>query len=176
MSQDILMEKTIAVINSLYEGATVTESLKKHGISSCAFYSRLNKDLELERSYALAQEARAELMVDQILDIADNDEDANRARNKIQARQWIASKQRPKKYGDRIELNHTVTADIKGVLASFDIRTLPMRDLNETPIIQVIDTPQLIASEVTGSKPVDASNENECVPVSVPDTKDDIFS
>lgn len=72
-------------------------------------------------NYALAREAQADALVDEILDIADgpappipgviqkNAEpiqpfDALHAKLKIEARKWIAGRQKPKKYGDRLEL------------------------------------------------------------------------
>lgn len=54
--------------------------------------------------YARAKESSADAMADDILDIADDkDEDAQSRRVRIDARKWIASKLKPKKYGDKID-------------------------------------------------------------------------
>lgn len=69
--------------------------------------------------YARAREAQADLLADEILEIADdsagdkiklhgievlNSEYVQRSRLRIDARKWIASKLAPKKYGDKLEL------------------------------------------------------------------------
>jgi len=55
---------------------------------------------EFSEHYAHARELQSETMADDILFIADNEEDVNRAKVQIDARKWIASKLKPKKYGN----------------------------------------------------------------------------
>lgn len=57
---------------------------------------------------ARAREAQADLMDDKILDVAEasTSETAASDRVKIAAYQWRASKLAPKKYGDKLDLNH----------------------------------------------------------------------
>lgn len=57
--------------------------------------------------YTRAREAQAEHYAEEIVTIADTEEDANRARVRIDARKWTASKLLPKRYGDRVELEHS---------------------------------------------------------------------
>lgn len=75
--------------------------------------------------YARAREEQAETLADEIIDIADDSyfdyrtgEDGNerfngdavqRSRLRVEARKWIASKLKPKKYGEKLEanLNHS---------------------------------------------------------------------
>lgn len=57
--------------------------------------------------YARAREFQADIFADQIIDIADDAEDANLARVQIDARKWTASKLRPNRYGDKITQEHT---------------------------------------------------------------------
>lgn len=78
----------------------------------------LSKDREFSEQYARAREAQAETMADEILDIADEippmnpvtgayDSGAvNHKRLRIDSRKWIASKLLPKKYGDKVDVNH----------------------------------------------------------------------
>jgi hypothetical protein len=77
--------------------------------------------------YARAREVQADTLFDEILDIADdgrndwierhdqegtatgyreNGEAMRRSQLRIDARKWMAGKLRPKKYGDKIELEH----------------------------------------------------------------------
>lgn len=54
--------------------------------------------------YARACEIRTESFAEEIVDIADTEPDPSKARNRIDARKWVASKLLPKKYGDAMTL------------------------------------------------------------------------
>jgi hypothetical protein len=59
--------------------------------------------------YARAREEQAEFMADEIVSIADGqttDSDVQRDRLRIDARKWVAAKLLPRKYGDKLELEH----------------------------------------------------------------------
>ena len=74
--------------------------------------------------YARAKRLQIEVMVDEIIEIADdssqdniinkqgqiicNNESINRARLRIDTRKWIASKLAPKIYGDKIDNTHSI--------------------------------------------------------------------
>lgn len=72
-------------------------------------YQWLAEDSDFSDRYARAREEQADFYADEIIDIADVAKDANLARLQIDARKWKASKLQPKKYGDKIDLNHTGT-------------------------------------------------------------------
>jgi hypothetical protein len=71
---------------------------------------------EFSDKYELAKQEQADFISDEILEIADHTEEdhtafigsnvVQRDRLRIDARKWIASKLKPKKYGDRLDLNH----------------------------------------------------------------------
>lgn len=65
-------------------------------------------DAEFSAQYARAREARAEVLADEIIDIADQAADAQLARLQVDARKWAASKLDPKRYGDRLDIDATV--------------------------------------------------------------------
>lgn len=75
--------------------------------------------------YTRAREAQADFLAEEIIEIADdgsndfmtitkgdqtynveNKEVTNRSRLRVDSRKWIASKLKPKKYGDKVDLNH----------------------------------------------------------------------
>lgn len=84
-----------------------------------------------DEQYARAREMQAETLADEIVDIADEssrdtyiDDDGNertdqdviaRSRLRVDARKWVASKLLPKKYGDKIETNHTGSLEIQTI-------------------------------------------------------------
>jgi hypothetical protein len=82
---------------------------------------------EFATKYAHAREAQADALVDEMIDIADdgrndwmekrnqdgenigwqeNGEALRRSDIRIKTRQWVAAKLRPKKYGEKLELEH----------------------------------------------------------------------
>lgn len=76
----------------------------------------LNNNPELDKQYMRAREEQAETLVDEMIDIADykkddtyldedgkeviNQEVIARSRLRVDARKWVASKLKPKKFGD----------------------------------------------------------------------------
>lgn len=87
----------------------------------------LNDDTAFSEQYARAREAQADSLFDEILDIADdgrndwmekrnadgqnigwteNGEALRRSALRVEARKWMAGKLKPKKYGDKLELEH----------------------------------------------------------------------
>jgi len=95
--------------------------------SRSQFYAWLLDDKELSDKYARAMELRAEIIFDEVLDIADDQESdiyidkdgveqtnhnvINRSRLRVDARKWAASKLNPKKYGDKQEIDHTTKGE-----------------------------------------------------------------
>lgn len=122
-------------------------SLKKSG-----FYNGLDEYPDLQTIYLRAQQAAADSDVDEIKDIADNDPDSQRARNRIDARKWIASKRNPAIYGDRIDLNVNQVIDIGTALAEARKRAmLPVSDqpkLIEVQTLQITSTNSHSASDI----------------------------
>ena len=86
----------------------------------------LSEDKDFSDNYVRAKELQADIFADEIIEIADessgdldyiddfgnrveNKEFTNRSKIRIDARKWAAGKQRPKKYGDKLELNNNIT-------------------------------------------------------------------
>jgi len=68
----------------------------------------LGKHPEFSEQYTRAREAQAEAHADRIVEIADDDTlDPNHKRIMVDARKWVASKLKPKRYGDKAEVEHS---------------------------------------------------------------------
>lgn len=83
--------------------------------------SWLRRDEELDKQYARAKNEQVEKLVEQIIDIADDDsldmafndegkpfvdhEHIARSKLRVDTRKWIASKLKPKKYGDKTTIS-----------------------------------------------------------------------
>ena len=94
----------------------------------------INSDPERAAQYDRAHAAGLELIMEEILDLADDlpeDPSAGQvAKRKLQVntRQWVASKLLPKKYGDRMDTTMTLTVDHESVLMAGIERMLKARD------------------------------------------------
>lgn len=115
-SFQISRRDVIFAITQMYEGKAVKSILNLMGVDVRAFHKELDNDPILLREYEMAQRCRAEMMVEEIMTIADEENDVLRAKLKVDARKWYASKMLPRKYGDRIDLNVTHTVDIAQAL------------------------------------------------------------
>ena len=80
----------------------------------------LNNDEDFLAQYARACEAREDYLFEDILSLSDDvTEDPvaiAKARLQMDARKWVLGKMRPKKYGDKLDLNHS--GDLKVILES----------------------------------------------------------
>lgn len=89
--------------------------------------------------YARARDAGLDEMADELLDLADKCREGvkrtvkgdgtveevtgdmvDRARLQVDARKWYLSKLAPKRYGDKLDLNHSGTVNLAGLLGSLD--------------------------------------------------------
>lgn len=75
--------------------------------TKAAVFRWLSANAEFADQYARARETQADSLFDDILVIADTEEDTNKARVKIDARKWMAGKMRPKVYGDKLGVEHS---------------------------------------------------------------------
>jgi hypothetical protein len=67
----------------------------------------LNQHKEFQDKYAYARELQAETIFDEFLDLADEADgsNANAIRVRVDARKWALSKLKPKKYGDKQQVD-----------------------------------------------------------------------
>lgn len=56
------------------------------------------------QQYERAKEEAAEMMSEDMIEIADGDGDVQRDRLRVDTRKWLASKLKPKRYGDKIDM------------------------------------------------------------------------
>lgn len=111
------------VINEIAEGGKSLRDALKQKMSPSKFYDLLEEDKEKEKRYARACEERTELIADEIMEIADNRGNdivtlkdgrevvdnavVQRDRLRIDARKWLLAHLNPKKWGDRIDVEHS---------------------------------------------------------------------
>lgn len=123
----MIIKKSKALIERILKSITfdclsLRKACEKEKISHGTFLWWCNQDKKLADQYARAREVRADIMAEEILDIADetnhdtiidengnekpNSEWINRSKLRVDARKWLLAKMQPKKYGDKIEVDN----------------------------------------------------------------------
>jgi hypothetical protein len=109
------------VCKEIEKGRALRNILKDENMpSSCTFYEWLDSMEDKQKQYARATNIRADVIFDDILTIADQNENdtyinddgieitnndvIQRSRLKIDARKWVLSKLNPKKFGDKTDI------------------------------------------------------------------------
>lgn len=121
-------QKIEKVLELVEAGCPLKKALTITGLARSVFNRALSSVREFNERYRLAKELTADILVDEALAIADSNIDPQVARNRIQIRQWIASKHKPKTYGERIDVNMTQQVSI------IDAQTEARARLIDTPL------------------------------------------
>jgi hypothetical protein len=112
------------VCREIEKGRALRNVLKDENMpSTSTFYEWLDSLEPKAKQYARATNIRAEVIFDDILTIADdnasdtivneqgievvNNDVIQRSRLKIDARKWVLSKLNPKKFGDKVQTEHS---------------------------------------------------------------------
>lgn len=67
-------------------------------------------------NYVRAKEDQADYMADEMLEISDNNDlDPQHKRIMVDTRKWLASKLKPKSYGEKIQTEHTGSIQIEAI-------------------------------------------------------------
>lgn len=120
-------ERYDKIIELIEDGMSLRKALREVHLKNSTFYDWIDSDENLRKRYARATEERAEALIDEAMDIVDdksqdiktvvkngeeielvNNEAIQRSKLRYEARQWLAGKLRPKKYGNKIEVEQTV--------------------------------------------------------------------
>lgn len=122
-----------AICAYIAEGMVLPKICKMPGMPTMRnIFYWVVKNPEFKIKYELASEVRAEVMIEEMIEIADdksedclqdtwngktfdveNREFIQRSRVRIETRKWIASKIKPKKYGDRQTIEHDGSLTIR---------------------------------------------------------------
>jgi len=122
----------------------LSQICKQNGTSSRTFYKWVQDDESLMHKYVRAREEQADYLADEIIKLSDdktgdmqegeygkvgNAANIQRSRLQVEARKWVAAKLKPKKYGDRVELENT--GELK-IVANFGSTIIPSTSESET--------------------------------------------
>ncbi len=117
-TREQIIERMLIEIASGKSLTTVCETILP--ISLWTMYQWIRADVKLAQEYARACEDRADQKNDRVSEIIDKVEqgelDPNAARVMIDAIKWQACHERPKKYGDRIGIEHSVDTNLADMM------------------------------------------------------------
>ncbi|QIG76701.1 terminase small subunit protein [Rhizobium phage RHph_I1_23] len=135
------------ICERIADGESLKSICEEDGMPSKAtVFKWLGQNASFVDKYARAREAQADALFDEILSIADdgrndwmerrgeedtgwvaNGENIRRAQLRIDARKWMAGKLRPKKYGEKLDIDGTMTHEagdsIKSLMDAVNGRT-----------------------------------------------------
>jgi hypothetical protein len=86
-------------------GETLDAICKSDGIpDKTTVYRWVDAHEDFRHAHARARVKQADAFVDNLVEIVDTEEDPQRARVRMDARKWVASKMMPDRYGDRTNM------------------------------------------------------------------------
>jgi len=117
-SEEIVNE----ILKQITEGAGLVRICKAGNMPEVStVYRWLQSDEKFFNRYTRARDEQADTLADEICEIADTEKDANKARVRVDARKWVASKLKPKKYGDKQEIDVTDSRLVKAILEALPV-------------------------------------------------------
>lgn len=101
---------TDEICSRIAEGESLRSVCMDSKMPSMTTVQRWLADTEtplFKAQYTRAREQQADFYADQIIEIADTEENPQKARIRIDARKWKAAKMRPRAYGDKVLQEHS---------------------------------------------------------------------
>ena len=120
------IRKVELIIDGIADGVPLAKLADLHGVSLWVFHHVISSVRELSVRYDRMRQMRADVMADEMLEIADTPMDTQWQRNRLDTRKWLASKYNPKVFGDRIDLNVQQSISITDAQAEARARLLPV--------------------------------------------------
>ena len=118
-------EQFDAILADMAAGMATYKAMQAHGSNYRAFYGQLASNAEARERYARAKADGLDVLADEILELADTPrvgvktmtkpdgavetvkgDMIERSRLQVDSRKWLLSKLAPKKYGDRLDVEH----------------------------------------------------------------------
>lgn len=143
--------KALEIIDQLYSTDTVVSVLRRNQVDNKSFFKLVATVPLITENYIRAQGIRADLFADMVVEESRSLGDANQTRNRMNALIWAASKMKPDKYGDRIDVNLNQTLDIRGALDEAKNR---IRDIIIQPKLITNSNQTTSIDAQSGSQPV----------------------
>lgn len=135
------LPSVLLALDLISQGNSETMACDEAGVSVSTFRYHIKNDDKLQEMYDEAFQRGTDAMADALLN-PDNHSlyghsDAKMAKVQSDNIKWLLSKRRPKDFGDRIEVNHTITADKAITQALLAARNrVPLVDMGEAEVVE----------------------------------------
>lgn len=125
MGTELIITPTIIdlALAEVANGVSLAAIAKSLGVKRQTLSAAIHSNTDLEERYESARRQAADAMAEEIIEIADSEGDANKAKVRCDARKWLASKYLPARYGEKLDLNVNAPAPIAAALAEAKART-----------------------------------------------------
>jgi hypothetical protein len=128
------------ICEQIMQGKTLNQICKHHNMPSkerVVHWLAQPKNEDFREMYYYARRVQAEILVDEIIEIADDNENdwtpsfnkkgeqngwkpdhecIQRSRVRIDTRKWLAAKMLPRMYGEKVDVTHSVTGDLAKIM------------------------------------------------------------
>jgi len=127
-------EQQETAIELASRGCSLNEIIGTIVVTEYGFLKAREHNPEFEARFQSARLEGLEHIADDLIDIADEYADVQRARLKSENMKWLLSKRKPQIYGDKLDVNVTQQVDIATALNEAKKRALPQseRDVTDT--------------------------------------------
>jgi len=143
-------ERVEALCALIIGGATKKEAAAKIFGGNWGLWKATKDYPHLAANIAQAMAIQAHALADEAKEIADTDPDPNRARNRINVRQWLAARRNPKEYGDKMEVTSNHSISVLTVLTEARGRLLHGSTVQDAELVAPSDLPVLKDSSSEG--------------------------
>lgn len=112
------------LVHAIATLGNVGEACERAGFSRSLLYLYMASDPDARRQWEIAREQSADECAEKVLAIANNpDDDATRARVRMDAYRWLAAKRNPRTYSDKAQLDVNVrTVDLTRIIEAANAR------------------------------------------------------
>lgn len=107
-----------SVLDGMYAQESTSEMCRRAGISLSLFFKWVNEDPDVGEQYVRAREARADAVFEQLDEIGEEAAMAESAvqvaglRLKADNLKWKLARMAPKKYGEKLQTEHSGSVDV----------------------------------------------------------------
>lgn len=102
----ITAEYVKSIFEQLEQGVSLRKACEKEGVKNNTFLDFISKDKELSEQYARSRQKGQDSRFEDMLDYArESKDDPYTKKLYIDTLKWVLSKQQPKKYGDKLEVD-----------------------------------------------------------------------
>jgi hypothetical protein len=105
------------ICEHLAAGWSLVRTCQQEGYPNAStVFTWQQKHPEFREKYEDAQQRRTEFLSEQLTDIADETTgDVQRDKLRVDTRKWVLARMNPKRWGDRVETNHTGSVEIQQI-------------------------------------------------------------